>query len=85
MFRNDMGTFIANNWNQSRFLKTLFEYVTKLDGYEWNPMKSGETLSAKRWLKTESTGVQKPYIKIVGVKDDEESVDEEEPDFLKTG
>ena len=62
-------------------MKALFQYVSKLDGYDWNPHKSsrGNTMSERRFLVSED-GVQKPYIKIVSdsdpVNDDEFDPDE---------
>jgi len=79
LFAGDVDPSIARNWEQKRFLKALYEYVSKVDGYDWNPHKSGTCMSERRWLRSEGD-VQKPYIKIVGKSDvQEETIEESIP------
>ena len=61
---------VAKYWDKTRLMKALFEYVSKLDGYDWNPQRShrGNTMSDRRFLVSED-GVQKPYIQIVSDSD----------------
>ena len=70
LFTNEVDPMVAKYWDKTRLLKALFEYVSKLDGYDWNPHKSdrGNTMSARRYLVSED-GVQKHYIKIVSDSD----------------
>jgi len=64
LFAGDIDPRIVKYWDKTRLMKTLFEYVSKLDGYDWNPHKFGNTMSHRRFLVSEE-GIQKPYIKIV--------------------
>ena len=70
LFTNEVDPMVAKYWDKTRLLKALFEYVSKLDGYDWNPHKSdrGNSMSARRYLVSED-GVQKHYIKIVSDSD----------------
>jgi hypothetical protein len=73
LFTEDIDPKVSKYWDKTRFLKSLFEYVSKLDGYDWNPHRShkGNTMSSRRWLYTDQDGksTQIPYIKIVCDKD----------------
>ena len=71
IFTNDIDPTIAKYWDKTRLMKALYEYVSKLDGYDWNPHKAnhGNTLSGRRFLVQEEDGVQKPYVKIVSDSD----------------
>lgn len=85
LFEQDIDPTVGKYWNQTRLMKALFEYVSKLDGYDWNPHKSnrGDTMSGRRFLVSED-GVQKPYIKIVSTSDPVvvgETDDEEDDDL----
>jgi hypothetical protein len=62
---------IAKYWDKKRLMKALYEYVSKLDGYDWNPHKAnrGNTMSDRRFLVQEEDGRQKPYVKIVSDSD----------------
>lgn len=70
IFTNDVDPMITKYWDKTRLMKALYEYVSKLDEYDWNPHKSsrGDTMSDRRFLVSED-GVQKPYIKIVSDSD----------------
>jgi hypothetical protein len=70
IFTNDIDPMITRYWDKTRLMKALYEYVSKLDEYDWNPHKSsrGDTMSDRRFLVSED-GVQKPYIKIVSDSD----------------
>ena len=71
IFTNDIDPTIAKYWGKTRLMKALYEYVSKLDGYHWNPHKAnrGNTMSNRRFLVKEEDGVQKSYIKIVSDAD----------------
>ncbi len=73
LFASDIEPMIVRNWDKTRFQKALYEYVSKLNGYDWNPHNSnkGDTVSARRWLKRDQDGMvgQIPWIKIVSDKD----------------
>ena len=66
IFTNDIDPMIAKYWDKTRLMKALYEYVSKLDGYDWNPHKAnrGNTMSDRRFLVQEEDGVQKPYVQI---------------------
>jgi hypothetical protein len=70
IFTNDVDPTVAKYWDKTRLMKALFEYVSKLDGYDWNPQRShrGNTMSDRRFLVSED-GAQKPYIQIVSGSD----------------
>ena len=67
IFTNDIDPMITKYWDKTRLMKALYEYVSKLDGYDWNQHKAnrGNTMSDRRFLVQEDDGIQKPYIKIV--------------------
>ena len=71
IFTNDIDPMITKSWDKTRLKKALYEYVSKLDGYDWNPHKAnrGNTMSERRFLVQEEDGVQKSYIKIVSDSD----------------
>ena len=71
IFTNDIDPMITKYWDKTRLMKALYEYVSKLDGYDWNPHKAnrGNTMSDRRFLVQEEDGVQKPYVKIVSDSD----------------
>tara|TARA_R110000868_G_scaffold110644_2_gene299485 strand:- start:485 stop:2182 length:1698 start_codon:yes stop_codon:yes gene_type:complete len=69
LFAGDIDPTIAKCWGKTRLMKALHEYVSKLDGYDWNPHKSGNTMSDRRFLVKEDDGIQRPYIKIVSDSD----------------
>jgi len=71
IFTNDIDPRITKYWDKTRLKKALYEYVSKLDGYDWNPHKAnrGNTMSERRFLVQEEDGVQKSYIKIVSDSD----------------
>ena len=71
IFTNDIDPRITMYWDKTRLKKALYEYVSKLDGYDWNPHKAnrGNTMSERRFLVQEEDGVQKSYIKIVSDSD----------------
>ena len=71
IFTNDIDPMITKYWDKTRLMKALYEYVSKLDGYDWNPHKAnrGNTMSDRRFLVQEEDGVQKSYIKIVSDSD----------------
>jgi len=70
LFVGDVGEDVSKYWNKTKFLKTLFQFVSRSDGYEYNPDKShlGNTLSRRRWLKG-TMGQQESYVKIVSDSD----------------
>ena len=69
MFVSELGSRVARDWDETRFSKAMFQYVSQSSDYEWNPQKSGSTLTDKRHLKTDEYGVQSYWIKIVGSTD----------------
>ena len=83
LFTNDVDPMVAKYWDKTRLMKALFEYVSKLDGYDWNPQRShrGNTMSDRRFLVSED-GVQKPYIQIVSDSDSANDDEINPTDFL---
>jgi hypothetical protein len=74
IFTNDIDPMITKYWDKTRLMKALYEYVSKLDGYDWNQHKAnrGNTMSDRRFLVQEEDGRQKSYVKIVSDSDSDE-------------
>lgn len=61
-FKNSMDDQVIERWDQTRFNKAIWE-ICKNNTWEYNPQKTGTTMSGKRNLRG-NRGEQKPYVKI---------------------
>jgi len=61
-FVNQSDDQVVEKWDQTRFHKAVWE-ICKDRSWEYNPHRTGTTMSQKRSLKGER-GKQKPYIKV---------------------
>jgi hypothetical protein len=73
LFTSQVGENIAKYWDITKFKKTLFSYVSQLEGYDWNPEKShkGDTLKS-RLVRVGSRDNQVSVIKIVHANDNDD-------------
>ena len=61
-FTNQADDQVVEKWDQTRFHKAIWD-ICKEKMWDYNPHKSGTTMSSKRSLKGKR-GLQKPYIRV---------------------
>ena len=73
LFTSQVGENIAKYWDITKFKKTLFSYVSQLEGYDWNPEKShkGDTLKS-RMVRRGGRDEQVSVIRIVHANDNDD-------------